>query len=250
VVLTDDSLLGVLHDAASAVRAALDRLPDWGLVGSSRHQYRHDVVADEAARHVLVRASVGVLSEESGAHGLDAAIVVVLDPVDGSTNASRGLPWWNTSLCALDRDGPRAALVVDQVHGTRFEAVRGQGARRDGHRIVPSECTTLRDAVVGLNGFPRAHLGWKQYRALGATALDLCAVASGMLDAYVDCTRRGSAAWDYLGGIMVCEEAGAPVADARGDDLVVRSAADRRCPVAAATAPLLAGLLEQGSKFS
>src|SRR5579864_4498443 len=87
-VLTDASLTGVLHDAASAVRAALDGLSDWGLAGSSRHQYRHDLVADDAAREVLTRAGLGVLSEESGAHRLDASIVVVLDPVDGSTNAS------------------------------------------------------------------------------------------------------------------------------------------------------------------
>jgi fructose-1,6-bisphosphatase/inositol monophosphatase family enzyme len=249
-LLTDDSLLAVLHDAASAVRTALDRLADWGLAGDSRHQYRHDVVADEAARTVLAGAGLGVLSEESGAHALDAPIVVVLDPVDGSTNASRGIPWWNTSLCALDAEGPRVALVVDQVHGTRFDAARGGGARRDGRPISPSACTRLGDAVIGLNGFPRAYLGWKQFRALGATALDLCAVAAGVLDGYVDCTRRGSAGWDFLGGLLVCQEAGAVVADAHGDDLVVRTGADRRCPVAAATPSLLADLLARRAKFS
>jgi len=242
--------MGVLHDTASAVRDALDRLSDWGLEGSSRHQYRHDVVADEAARAVLARAGLGVLSEESGAHDAGADVLVVLDPVDGSTNASRGLPWWNTSLCALDADGPRAALVVDQVHGTRFEAVRGGGARRDGRPIAPSACTAVGEAVVGLNGYPRAHLGWKQYRALVATALDLCAVATGALDGYVDCTRRGSAPWDYLGGLLICQEAGAVVADAGGNDLVVRHPGERRVPVAAATPGLLAELLERRSKFS
>jgi fructose-1,6-bisphosphatase/inositol monophosphatase family enzyme len=249
-VVTDESLLGALHDAASAVRAALDSLADWGLSGSSRHQYRHDVVADEAARAVLARAGLGVLSEESGTHDAEAGVLVVLDPVDGSTNASRGLPWWNTSLCALDADGPRAAVVVDQVHGSRFEAVRGGGARCDGRPIAPSTCSAVGDAVVGLNGYPRAHLGWKQYRALGATALDLCAVAAGVLDGYVDCTRRGSAPWDYLGGLLVCQEAGAVVADAGGADLVVRHGGERRVPVAAATPPLLVELLDRRAKFS
>ncbi len=248
-MVTDESLMAVLHDTASAVRAALDGLSDWGPVGSSRHQYRHDLIADDAARGVLARAGFGVLSEESGAHDADAAIVVVVDPVDGSTNASRGIPWWNTSLCALDADGPRAALVVDQVHGTRFEAGRGSGARRDGQAISPSACTRAAEAVVGLNGYPRAYLGWKQYRALGATALDLCAVAAGVLDGYVDCTRRGSAAWDYLGGMLVCQEAGAVVADAGGQDLVATGAGDRRTPVAAATPALLAELLERRAKF-
>ena len=247
---SDDALMGVLQDAATAVRSALDGLRDWGLAGESHHQYRHDLVADAAAVEVLTRAGLGVLSEESGVHDGDASIVVVLDPVDGSTNASRGLPWWNTSLCALDRDGPRAALVVDQSRGARFEAVRGGGARLDGRTIAPSGCTVLADAVIGLNGYPRAYLGWKQYRALGATALDLCAVAAGMLDGYVDCTRRGSAPWDYLGGLLVCREAGAAVADAEGDDLVTRGAGDRRTPVAAATRELLDALLAKRAKIS
>ena len=249
-VLSDESLLGVLHDVASAVRTALDGLADWGLEGASHHQYRHDVVADAAAREVLGRAGLGVLSEESGAHDLDAPVVVVLDPVDGSTNASRGIPWWNTSLCALDRDGARAALVVDQVHGARYEAVRGGGARCDGRRIAPTACERAGDAVLGLNGYPRGHLGWKQYRALGATALDLCAVASGVLDGYVDCTRRGSAPWDYLGGMLVCQESGAVIADAGGADLVTLARGDRRVPVAAATPALLSDLLERRAKFS
>jgi myo-inositol-1(or 4)-monophosphatase len=153
------------------------------------------------------------------------------------------VPWWNTSLCALDADGARAAVVVDQARGMRFEAVRGGGARLDGRPIVPSGCTVLKESVIALNGYPRRHLGWKQYRVLGATALDLCAVATGWLDGYVDCTRRGSAPWDYLGGLLVCREAGAQVADVTDRDLVVRSGTERRIPVAAATPELLSELL-------
>ncbi len=226
------------------MRAALDRSAGRGLIGGSEHQYEHDIVADAAAVAVLRDAGLGVVSEESGEHGLEAPLVVVLDPVDGSTNASRGLPWWNTSLCAVDGDGPRAAVVVHQVSGERFEALRGGGARVDGRPLAPTTCAAARDAVVGLNGYPRRHLGWKQYRALGATALDLCAVAAGMLDGYVDCTRSGSAPWDYLGGWLVCVEAGAAVADARGNDLITWGVGERRIPVAAATPELLAELLD------
>ena len=247
--LSDGSLLAVLHEAATAVGAALAGLRDWGLAGTRDWQYRHDLVADGAALEVLTGAGLGVVSEESGDHDAGAAVVVVLDPVDGSTNASRGLPWWNTSLCALDHRGPRAAVVVNQPSGARFEAVRGGGARLDGRPISPSSCAAVRDAIVGLNGYPARHLGWKQYRALGATALDLCAVAAGVLDGYVDCTRRGSAPWDYLGGLLVCTEAGAFVADADGDDLVTGRHQDRRTPVAAATPELLAELLAARRKI-
>jgi len=248
--LPDDRLLTVLHEAATAVRVALDDLDDWGPAGTVDWQYRHDLVADAAAVDVLRRAGLGVLSEESGEHRSEAGILVVVDPVDGSTNASRGVPWFATSLCALDAEGPRAAVVVNQASGVRFEATRGGGARCDGRPLAPSRCESLDEALVGLSGYPAHHLGWQQFRALGAAALDLCLVAGGVLDAYVDCSRRGHGPWDYLGGMLVCQEAGAVVADVEGDDLVARSHADRRTPVAASTPDLLAELLAARRRFA
>ena len=123
--MRDETLLEVLHAVADAVATALGSLDDWGPAGTRPGQYRSDVVADAAALEVIERAGLGVLSEESGlAHG-DRDIVVVLDPLDGSTNASRGVPWYATSACAVDGDGPRAAVVVNQASGVTFEAVRG-----------------------------------------------------------------------------------------------------------------------------
>jgi fructose-1,6-bisphosphatase/inositol monophosphatase family enzyme len=179
------------------------------------------------------------MSEESGVHEGGRDVIVVLDPVDGSTNASRHLPWYATSLCAVDRDGARAAVVVDQSSGARFEALRGGGARVDGQPLRPSGCTDLGEAIVGLSGYPPTYLGWKQFRALGAIALDLCAVASGQLDAFIDCSPSAHGPWDYLGGLLVCREAGAHIVDAEGRELVTTDHAARRTPVAACTSPLL-----------
>jgi myo-inositol-1(or 4)-monophosphatase len=239
VTVSDAALLAAMHDAASAVRSALDGLTDWGSAGTRAGQYKSDLAADDAAVAVLLAAGLGVVSEESGVHAGHDEVVVVLDPVDGSTNASRDLPWYATSLCAVDGDGARAALVVDQANGTRFEAVRGAGARVDGHPVMPTGCTRMTEAVVGLSGYPPQHLGWKQFRALGAIALDLCAVAAGRLDAYVDCSLSAHGPWDYLGGVLVCREAGAVVVDADGRELVTTDHAARRTPVAAATPALL-----------
>lgn len=249
LVPSDEELLAVLHQTATAVGEALRGLRDWGLAGTVDGQYRHDLVADAAALEVLRPAGLGVVSEESGDHAGGGEVVVLLDPVDGSTNASRGIPWFNTSACALDRQGARAAVVVNQVSGARFEATRGGGARCDGTVITPSGCLDLAEAVVGLNGYPSRHLGWKQYRALGSAALDLCAVAAGILDGYVDCTTDGHAPWDYLGGMLVCREAGAVVEDAAHRELVTARHADRRIPVAAATPALFAALLESRQKI-
>lgn len=237
-----DHVLGVLREAASAARSALEGLTDWGPAGTRSGQYHSDLKADGAVVSLLGAAGFGVFSEESGAHHLDRSVVVVVDPVDGSTNAWRGLPWWATSLCAVDGQGPLAAVVVNQATGTWFEAVRGGGARRDGEPVAPSACASMADAIIAVSGHPASWLGWNQYRSLGAAALDLCAVACGQLDAFVDCSSDSLAPWDYLGALLVCREAGAPMVDAYGRDLVVVGG-DRRAVVAAATA----GLLEEAA---
>lgn len=248
--MRDDLLLEVLHDAATAVRTALDGLADWGDAGTRTGQYLSDVAADEAALGVLQRAGLGAMSEETDLHDGDRPVVVVLDPVDGSTNASRDLPWYATSLCAVDREGARAALVVDQAGGARFEALRGAGARVDGAPLQPSDATELGESIVGLSGYPPWYFGWKQFRALGAVALDLCAVAGGRLDAYVDCSPSAHGAWDYLGGMLICQEAGACVDDAWGRPLVTLDHRARRTPVAAATPTLLAAALAERRRFA
>src|SRR5437762_7760924 len=157
--MRDDDLIEVLHAAVDAVAAALRGLDDWGLAGTRAGQYRSDLAADTAAVGVLTRAGLGVLSEESGLEGAESDILVVLDPVDGSTNASRGLPWYATSVCALDGDGPRAAVVVNQALGTRYEAVRGAGARCDAVPLRASGCTSLSSALVGVSGLPPRDIG-------------------------------------------------------------------------------------------
>lgn len=241
--MTDEALLQLLHDTADAVGRALGEVRDWGASGLRPGQYRADLATDAAALAVLRSGGVGVLSEESGLERADLPLLVVLDPLDGSTNASRGIPWFATALCAMDSDGPRAALVAHQAGGPRFTAVRGAGAFRDGRRIAPSDCSVIGEAIVGVNGLPPEHFGWAQYRALGSAALDLCAVASGVLDGYVDCVENAHGVWDYAAAALICREAGALCVDALGRDLFMRDPSARRTPVAAATPGLHDALL-------
>jgi myo-inositol-1(or 4)-monophosphatase len=238
-----------LFDAtAAAVTHALQSLDrsSFALLGDGAHQGQHgsDVAADNAALTVLDAAGVGVLSEESGLRRADHPLLVIVDPLDGSTNASRGIPWYATSLAAVDDAGLLAALVVNQATGERFHATRGGGAFRNGEPIRPSACGSWRQAITGLSGLPPQWLGWNQFRALGACALDLCAVANGVLDAYVDCSRDAHGVWDYAGGMLIVQEAGGAIEDAFDRDLIVRDPAMKRTPVAANAPSVLAGALE------
>ncbi|MFT3854952.1 MAG: inositol monophosphatase [Ilumatobacteraceae bacterium] len=236
--------LGLMHDVADAVAAALAGVSDAGMSGRRDGQYALDLTADEAALRVLARAGVGVLSEESGLMPVPGQPTIVLDPVDGSTNRARGVPWYATSMCLVDGDGPAVALVVNQASGERWSATRGGGAWLDGACIAPSGCTSLPSAVVGISAAPPALPGWWQFRALGAAALDLCLVAAGVLDGFVDCGVDQHGAWDYLGGMLICREAGAVVTDAAGRDLIVLTHDARRTPVAGATPELHVALLD------
>jgi len=239
-----DALVEVGFDAAAAVAAALEALADWGPSTTRQGQYKLDLAADDAALAVLHAAGLGSLSEESGRHHPERELVAVVDPVDGSTNAHRGLPWYATSVCVLDGDGPLAAAVVNLATGARFWATREGGAFGDHGALTPSGATDPSESIIALSGLPEASLGCWQTRALGACALDLCAVAAGALDGYFDATRPAAhGPWDYLGGLLVCREAGAPVVDAGGLDLVVVSQEARRSPVAAATPALLRQLV-------
>ena len=193
---------------------------DWAATGEVSGQHRGDVVVDKLCVQFLTSAGLSVYSEESGltsARGNDS-MVVVLDPVDGSTNASRGLPLFVLS-CALIEDGTLLAGYVHELTNQAcYWAIRGQGAHfPSSPRQASRVSKELSRSVVAVNGYPKAHLGWGQFRALGSAALELSMVASGQLDAYVDCSRLGLAPWDYLGALAILREAGC-AADSLGSD--------------------------------
>jgi myo-inositol-1(or 4)-monophosphatase len=242
-----DALLELFVEVGNAVRSAVAGIDAAELRRRTGRdgQYALDLVADAEACRVLQRAPVRIVSEESGVHEREGAeITVVVDPVDGSTNCSRGIPYWATSICALDRDGALAGLVVNQATGVRVSAVRGGGAFREGVRLRASPTTRVEDAMVYLTGLPPASLPWKQFRSLGSAALGLCEIAVGALDGLLD-AGGFHAPWDYLAGYLACVEAGAVVRDAQGRPLVTDDPDARRQLVAAGT-PELADVLAGG----
>ena len=112
-------VLADLNEATDQILTAFQNLENWGPSGQRSDQYNSDVVADQAVTKSLLPAGYRILSEES--ESLDGeGLIVVADPLDGSTNASRDLPWFATSLCVVDEEGPWVSLVVDLVHSVRY----------------------------------------------------------------------------------------------------------------------------------
>ena len=237
---SNDDILAVLNRTANAISAVLASNTDWGLSGLRHTQYSVDVNCDNAALAILHDAGCAVLSEESQRTGEwgDNDILVVMDPLDGSTNASRGVPWYATALCAIDKNGMRAGLVVNQaMQSDSYWATAGGGAFHNGEAMRPSSCVDLGEAVVGISGIPKQRPRWGQFRALGAAALDICLVADGVFDAWIDFNTHG--VWDYLASALICQESGALIVEHQGRDLIVQEHSHRRTPIVAATPALL-----------
>ena len=234
--------LDLLGRTADAVQALLSTFDRWHDGGDRPDQYALDQVADAAALDVLDAAGVGVLSEESGLRSGSGGETVIVDPVDGSTNASRGIPHYCISLCVVDGPTPVAGLVRHLVSGEEFTATAGGGAHRNGQPIGPSGRETGERAVIGVSGRPGPALRVWQVRVLGSAALDLCAVACGRLDGYID-LNSNHGVWDYAAGILICDEAGAWTGEAADKELFHLSHSERRGPIAASTAQL-ASLLD------
>jgi len=190
-----------------------------------------DKVAEDAALLCLKAhgAKLNILSEEAGFLDRGGTRTLILDPVDGTHNAVRGVPLFATSLAIGDDrlSTVTHGLVRDLVRGTVYYAEKGQGATADGRRIAtrafnPEE--SVFSVYQGRNAKPQsadvAHAG-RRARHLGAASLDLCLVASGAFDAYV--MNSASAAQlriiDIAAGVLIVREAGGVVVDLRRREL-------------------------------
>jgi myo-inositol-1(or 4)-monophosphatase len=193
-----------------------------------------DFAAEKAIVEILLQRGVSftMVSEESGivVYGSKPEdTYVTVDPIDGTTNLVRGLPFYCSSIAVSN--GPRlsevyAALVSDLFHGTTYIAQRGKGASRNGERISPSITLSLEEAVVGLdlNTYKISELASrvtaliekaKHIRHFGANALELCFVAEGLTDAFVD-IRGKLRTTDVAAGFLILREAGGLISSPDG----------------------------------
>jgi myo-inositol-1(or 4)-monophosphatase len=156
----------------------------------------------------------------------------LVDPLDGTTNFSHGIPHFCVSIALLVDGEPQVAVVHDPLRPWTFWARRSGGAWRDDLRLSVSRTSTLRAAVVA-TGFPYdrhtnpAHnLGRtgavlprvQGFRRAGSAALDLAWVAAGWLDAYWEERLKP---WDVAAGVLLVTEAGGQVSNLLGGPLVL-----------------------------
>lgn len=171
-----------------------------------------DIVLDAFRKHAVCAR---MLSEEAGMVdiGGDAGIAY-LDPVDGSFNASVGIPFYALSVGLSDGEKMVAGYVRNLATGETFTAVLGGGAYLNGCPIQPSEKSSFATSAMSVYARPpemQALLanGYtsRRIRKLGASALELCYVACGRLEAFLD-LRGTLRITDAAAAILILEEAG------------------------------------------
>jgi myo-inositol-1(or 4)-monophosphatase len=191
------------------------------------------VTAMDHASEALIRTALlearpddGFLGEESDGFAGSSGVEWVVDPIDGTVNYLYGLPMYAVSIAARQAGEVLAGVVHNPVSGETWTAIPGGGAYLDGQRIQVSETAELRLALVATGfGYDAARRAVqaelaarllprvRDIRRMGAASLDLCALATGRVDAYYE---QGLKPWDLAAAGLVASEAGARVEGAYG----------------------------------
>lgn len=240
-----------LRDLALAVAreagALVVRLRREGVRVAGAKSSATDIVteADRACERLVLdrllgaRPDDGIVGEEGSERTGTSGVVWIVDPIDGTVNYLYGLPHFAVSIAAEVDGEVVAGVVVAPVVGLEFVATRGGGATCNGEPVAVRDVVPLGERLVG-TGFSYeveartrqagyvAHLlpRVRDLRRIGCCSLDICYVASGALDAYVE---EGAHIWDHAAAGLVCLEAGGILEVARapgGKRLLISAPAD------------------------
>jgi myo-inositol-1(or 4)-monophosphatase len=215
--------LAVCRAAVEDVRAVLDELPTraerepvvgQGLGGDETTAV--DAAAEAAILARLRELDVSVVSEEAGRSGSGLPLVVV-DPIDGSLNAKRGIPFFSVSIAVADGETMEDVVfgyVYDFGSGEEWVGRRGGGATLNGDplgAVRPKEQIEIlcfeatRTSLIAAQAPAVAELAYR-LRVMGSLALSLCHLAAGRVDGV--CSLKPARSVDIAAAQLLCREVG------------------------------------------
>ncbi len=215
--------LALAERAARLAGALLRERGPVALVAESQRDVKLD--ADHRAEAAIVRAlqagsDFAVLAEEQGAIAgrIAGSWRWIVDPLDGSLNYLRGMPFCAVAVALCEGDEPVAGVVYDFHRDEMFTGLVGEGAWLNGAPVCVSAIEEQERAVLGtgfpagsdfapesLGGFVSQVREYRKVRLLGSAALSLAYVATGRLDAYLE---RDIKLWDVAAGLALVRAAG------------------------------------------
>ncbi len=197
-----------------------------------------DTAAEQAILdHLRAHSTHPILSEESGfsaalasaslqhpASSSPLAAFWIVDPLDGTTNFARGLPWFAVSIALLQGSEILLGVVLDPLQNDLYYATRGGGAFCNGSPLLRPIHPPKQPAIFLNHGYAledrtrfaevtRRLVPEASLRMLGPTALEICHLARGSADGFV-CS--GDEIWDFAAGMLIATEAGCIASDWAG----------------------------------
>jgi myo-inositol-1(or 4)-monophosphatase len=186
-----------------------------------------DLEAEKAILDVLSKKSdYKILSEESGSFGANEGPVWVVDPLDGTTNFSRSLPFFAVSVALMEGKESLVGAIIDPILNNEYYAIKGEGAFCNGVKIsLPKFDADYIPAIVLNHGYAeKDRINYQELSKrlaktnnilkLGTTALEMCFLASGSVDAFI-CS--GDEIWDFAAGMLITAEVGIVFTDWQGN---------------------------------
>lgn len=201
---------------------------------------------DLAIQHYLEDTLCGLLpnsqifGEEGDHYRQTSQYLWVVDPIDGTTNFSRGIPEYSISIGLIQDDICLLGVVYSPERDRMFSAVRGEGAKCNGQSIhVSQRAFSASLFCTALSLYKKEYASqcmaviWDVYnqcndiRRFGSAALELCYLACGECDLYFEFRVFP---WDYAGALVILEESGGIIRGEDGRTLTF----DRTTPIIAA----------------
>ena len=194
-----------------------------------------DLVAEDALDTALENRSISarIISEEIGDRivGRNPQCLLVFDPVDGSTNATCGIPFFCTSLALCEKiddamfdDVTLSAITT--AENTTYSAVKNGGAYVNNKKITGKRgartSPILSIYAYGVEEMPEGIIQLEKHiiqRTLGSIALEMCYVAEGTLDGLID-TRGLVSSYDIMASQLILSETGGFITNLRGEQII------------------------------
>jgi myo-inositol-1(or 4)-monophosphatase len=180
-----------------------------------------DRASERLIRGIILgrRPSDAFLGEEGDDVVGSSGVRWIVDPIDGTVNFLYGLPQYAVSIAAEVDGVVVAGVVINVATGTEYVAALGEGATRDGRPIRVRHAVPLHQQLLGTgfsyvvearvlqaDALTRLLPRIRDIRRVGASALDMCHVAEGTFDGYLE---EGVHPWDYAAAALITSESGA-----------------------------------------
>ncbi len=237
-MLSEKELEFALSSAKEATKLAgeilkkyFSKLKNFEEKGISDWVTEADIESEKMIKDFLLdRFPYSFLGEESGHDkGKEAELTWYIDPLDGTKNFVKRIPFFCVSVALGSADDIILGVVYDPINDNMFWAVKGKGAYLNSERIKVSESSDLSKCIVALglhfkhrqflepflNVYRDVFMQGAGIRHMGSAALEQCYVASGFLDGFLEV---GLSPWDVAAGSLIVREANGAVSDFWGGD--------------------------------